>query len=650
MTMWTRSRSTWLMPGTLALLLIVSFLTLLPMQTRAQASLIEAFKTLDAEYTAPTPIVVVDFGNSSGYSTGMLGREFADSLSLELLNTRRFDVAKRSQVDGVLQMSSLTPPLTVNAVTVLATQLQCQYGVTGDIKSVTIKKTREGTYAEVSVQALLVSRILGDSISGAEVVQKCAPRIGYNGSTDVLVHEALTLASYDVAQKILNTRFLVAMVIGSARAGEVILRGGATLGLRQGMELITLRRETVTGRIRVTKVGPTESVAELTGDNRGIAPGDKAIPVFTLVDETPVISANRAAAGERLAALGLFVALAKLIGGQGGTPQAMNPHAPSAGPLADAVPGNELGANRVGLPSSSDAVIAYMIFRDTNPNAPVALVTRGRTYYLDSATPLETDKVMESTVYAFDLDPTSGIVTPSPPIVTTETDTLEQANSALSITKTSFTITTRRVPLQPGETCSYYIEQLFYGVDEYNLDDPTPTSPHPQAYRLFLSNQSALSARTTLTEPPALQSPANGEVPLSGIYRCESVPSATRYQLQLSLNQQFSTLLAVADGVSQGAYVQAVIDMASLNTSPTDYGVYWRIGVRVDGSAGPVALADGSSRDYIYSQVYFYALPPNPYPPPGKGGRWDSLLGVGVVNKTLPDSGFGVRQLLRHSN
>ena len=59
-------------------------------------------------------------------------------------------------------------------------------------RAVHIRKTEEGTKAEVSVRVLIISRITGMPINGAFVMQSSSPKIGYSGSNDSLVHEALT--------------------------------------------------------------------------------------------------------------------------------------------------------------------------------------------------------------------------------------------------------------------------------------------------------------------------------------------------------------------------------------------------------------------------------------------------------------------------
>ena len=70
-----------------------------------------------------------------------------------------------------------------------------------------------------------------------------------------------------------------ATILTSPRNGEIGIRGGATMGLRVGMECTTMRRDTVTGRIRLTAVAANESTGSVLDDSKGIAPGDTVLPI-----------------------------------------------------------------------------------------------------------------------------------------------------------------------------------------------------------------------------------------------------------------------------------------------------------------------------------------------------------------------------------
>eukprot|EP00825_Cyclidium_porcatum_P007117 TRINITY_DN13563_c0_g1_i1.p4 TRINITY_DN13563_c0_g1~~TRINITY_DN13563_c0_g1_i1.p4 ORF type:complete len:162 (-),score=3.95 TRINITY_DN13563_c0_g1_i1:4-489(-) len=93
-------------------------------------------------------LIVLDFENKSNYKTGMLGRMTADSLALELLKTREFDVVPHAAVESGLTEANLTQPLSWEKQSQLAELLKKKLVLSGSIDDVQIYKKREGTYAD----------------------------------------------------------------------------------------------------------------------------------------------------------------------------------------------------------------------------------------------------------------------------------------------------------------------------------------------------------------------------------------------------------------------------------------------------------------------------------------------------------------------
>jgi hypothetical protein len=515
---------------------------------------------------------------------------------------------------------------------------------------VKVYKDRNGTYAEVVVSALLVSRILGVPIAGARIVQKSAPRKTYSGNPDDLVHEAITLASYEVAQRILTTRFPLYLVSNSNRNGEVIIKPGGISGLQVGTELITLRSETVTGRVRITHVEAEEAVAVPIYGNRGIARGDKAIPVFDLGARHDDTKENVETAGKKLGGWLAFAGLLGLIGSGWGTPSANTPGLAAAAPLADAGFNNEPnGANVVRMPSPNSQDIAWIIYRDDNLAAPVAVIEPPMSYFLDSAKPLpELNSVMESTTYTFQLNELSALVDPSSPIVIYDMDLLQRGNGAITLTKTLFSVTSRRVPPTAGTTYAYQVQPLYYGYDQYNLDDSDPTAPHPQKYRFFLGSKSPLTGRVPLSPAPRLE--ATGEFgPVSGNYRASKVPGATSYLLQVSTDATFpKDARTISRTAAAGTtYVQGTVSLSEMTQPGSPFAaatvVYWRIGARVDGGPLPQALSAPNDNGWVFPTSLSHKLTASP--PRGMGVRSIGAPGSGLPRPTMP--GLPAGRLLR---
>ena len=66
--------------------------------------------------------------------------------------------------------------------------------------------------------------------------------------------------------------------IGTVLSNNALLRGGAEQGFRAEMLLLTIRRQAVTGMLKLLRAEQQQSSADVLADWRGIAPGDKAVP------------------------------------------------------------------------------------------------------------------------------------------------------------------------------------------------------------------------------------------------------------------------------------------------------------------------------------------------------------------------------------
>ncbi len=605
------------MAGIIGAFLLVSFLmplTSQPAQAQGGGSPYEKLGAGD-ENTLPR-LVVVDFGNSSKFSTGAIGEELSNKLMFELTATRLYDVVKKSEMVNVgAQM--LNPPVPISAVSVICAQLKANYGVNGNIEKVTINESAEGTYAEVTTSYSLISRILRNPIAGGRIVQKSAPRKDYHGSNVEMVSQAVSLTAYSISNSIINTRFQVANVLASPSNGTVTINLGSVAGMREGMRLTTLRFETVTGTIEIVSADSFTSVARVVeGGNNGIAIGDKAIPIFSL--DHPVSKGGGAAGFGKLLSRNLppvlgAAGLYYLISSGLNQNNPANSGKVTAFPVADAtkMPSGEI---RINCPTSSSNVIAHLLYRDSNPNAPIALVQPGISWFEDRGGPLAEDptKPMRSTSYTVSLDTVTGSA-PVIPVSTNLTDPITSAGDPMmTIQNSSFAVTTRFVPMNPGDSASYFIRTL-----SYNIDTSIPVSSGGlPTYKLVLSNSSDYTQRCVMLAPPTLQSPSNGSVPLDGVYRTNIVPGATSYKLQISTDSSFSnnsTILSLV-GIRSTNYVQATVTQAELSSffGTSAGNLYWRYGSRADGFALPKAINNPNWNGYVYCDPYMHQLSATP--------------------------------------
>ncbi len=604
----------------------------------------------------PTSVVVIDFHNASGYPTGMLGRTFADALSIELSNTRKVEVIKRSQVTDVLEANNLTVPMDYMNQSMVADRLGCEFTISGTVEAVNVSKERDGTFAEVAVSTLVVSTVTKQPINGALVTQKSSPKIGYSGSTDVLVQEALATAAYQTAQRLLDNRLPIATVLTTPRSKEVILKGGSTIGIQAGMELITIRRKTVTGRVRVSSVTPTDAMGVVLEESKGIGAGDKAIPVFQLHKPQHLTRENKEKAGLQIMSLVGLGLLAMLVGTNGGADELKNDMTAQAASLANAFElGHPDGGVLVNWPYMGDRVLAYVIYRTDNPEIPIDIVEGTVTHYVDS-----TDPVMNGIGRLFSAEVSINPEDGSLESFTKDTSILEpgstDAGVGLTLTEQSLTADCLNYPLEPGRTYGYFVRTVYLDYDIGGLDDSELS--HPDQYRLYLGNPSSVSSHTTVLKPPPLISPVEGQAPdMSGNFRCQRIPGGgIEYWLELSGNDpSFGTPQYRHLVKARLESDETVVANMSLNditarfaSLPPPRIIYWRMGARVTGQPLPKALQNAQMNGLVYSPAaYYFELSSLPPPPPSaiqsiRGGT----SGWGIPTKTRP----GRSGVLRNRN
>lgn len=621
-----------------------------PAQAQQMINPADLAKFFGEEIKTPTPIIVLDLVDRSGHGTGMLGRTLSDALAIELTNTSSYEVIKRSEVDRVLSEFGLSVPLATVAQGMVAERLKCSYILSGYIDRVNVVPGRDGTYAEVEASVVIIHRVTQLPINGAQVTVRSSPKIGYSGNKDVLVHEALAIAAYQITQKIMNNRLPIGTVLNTPREGELIIRGGSTLGFRKNMILTTVRRGQVTGRARVTLVNPAESYAVVLEDSKGIAPGDKAVPIFEFEYSSRVTKEVRDKAGLQIAGYLMLGILASLAVTQNGNKALQNhPPVPTVTAMADAYAmGDRDGTNLVKWPWQGARVIAYIIYRDDNYFAPIAVVDGHTTEYRDTMNPLpQIGVVMESTTVSIGIDSTVGYITE----FTYETEyeeTLEELhNDELNYSPPdSFEITCRRVPLVPGQKVGYSIRMLYMDYEDTGLEGE---DGFPMNYSLFLGNRGQTSTRVTAVAVPRLFQPVDNGIPTDGIYRCTRVPVAMNYVLQVAISPSFEPstrlpLRGVVPHIEGDDYVAAYYSLSSLYNelaevqqrlgippSTEDTPLYWRMGARVTGEPLPQDYADGNSKDWVFSEFRVFLLPPVPPPLPSFRNATQGLYGPGKL-------------------
>jgi hypothetical protein len=368
-------------------MLVSILLPLAPPPVQAQGEGVIDWPSVNSDNmnSTPTSLAVLDFNNKSDYKTGMLGRQFSDSLSLALQSTGKFSVVPRTDLDSALQDLGVSIPMDFAAQAMVADKLNVPYAVSGDIEKVSILHTKTGTFAQVTANVYVVSKLTRLPINGARVIQSSSPKIGYVGNKDALVYEALSTAAYQVAQQIIDNRMPIASVLITDTDGNVRLRGGSMMGLKVGMQLVTVRQNSVTGILRVISVTASDSICKVIEDRHGIAPSDKVVQIYNPSPEakTPQIKKHTAMQIAALVGLGLLIALVSR------TEKENNAGVVSAAPLANAgIASEPYGANLVTWSQFGDRTntLAYIIYRIEGTSGdpiPIAMVGYNQLSYLD---------------------------------------------------------------------------------------------------------------------------------------------------------------------------------------------------------------------------------------------------------------------------
>ena len=160
----------------------------------------------------------------------MLDRKMAASLSLALQATGKFAVVPRADVDREMEEMMLTIPLSNPAQAMLADRLSAPYTVAGDIENVDIITDRDGTSAQVTVSTLVVSRITRQPINGARITTRSSPKLAFDGNRDALVEEALSIAAFQITQRILDNRIPVTtLLMAPSDMTDFEIRGGSIM-------------------------------------------------------------------------------------------------------------------------------------------------------------------------------------------------------------------------------------------------------------------------------------------------------------------------------------------------------------------------------------------------------------------------------------
>jgi TolB-like protein len=227
-------------------------------------------------------VAVLDFGVLTGSKTSaILGRSATDAVVVEMTRTGRFDVTPRTQLNQELQDLGLTPPLSNNGIQKLGQALGVDRIASGDVTNISF--TDNPRRARVTLSVRLTDVISGELANGAITTGFSSPApAGLQPDDETLINQGLQDAAFSAIKEINNYTLPEATVLQNTGTKEVILNRGARDGIVTGQQMIVVRGHDLIGRIRVSQVNPSDSVASVLDYGKGIRPEDRARAVFQL--------------------------------------------------------------------------------------------------------------------------------------------------------------------------------------------------------------------------------------------------------------------------------------------------------------------------------------------------------------------------------
>ncbi|MES2460484.1 MAG: hypothetical protein V4671_07860 [Armatimonadota bacterium] len=237
-------------------------------------------KAARAQVTRLPAVAALEFGVLPTVRTsGILGRQATDAVVIEMTRTGRYDVTPRQQLNQQLTDSGLTLPLNNNGIVKLGQALGVDRVLSGDVTEVTVGGSPKR--AKVTLSVRLTDVITGELVNGTIAAGYSAPPPpGADLDDETAVNQALNDAAFNAVKTINNYTLPTATILLSG--DEVRLNRGERDGLTPGQEMIVVRGSERVGKIRVTSVAATDSVASVVDKGKGIRPEDQAIAIFQL--------------------------------------------------------------------------------------------------------------------------------------------------------------------------------------------------------------------------------------------------------------------------------------------------------------------------------------------------------------------------------
>lgn len=514
------------LPWPLVLLLAVVLLvgSSAPLQAQIQKRILE--------------VALLDFNNTSNYKGKMIERRAADAVAMSLASTAGdyYALLPRSDLQKEVEALGLSYPLDKVDMVRLGRSAGLDGIITGTVVQVQIIKSEGATQAGVMIACQMLDISTEEPITGTVVTGKSSPKYDYTGDVDILVDEALNKAAYQIAQHFISfaVRGVPEFTILTTMGNDVLLNAGSRQGIKEGMEMVVLRRGEKVGRIRVKEVTLTDATATIIEAPRGIQGGDKARVVYEMppIGKAPLEQEIKRKATSTLQntlpALLLAFGIYKLMGKSSSA---------TAGPRPSTCYASEIGGSpivhlswdyrKIPNPTNIAAVMVYRSFTPSMPSSPQAIPSDSDFFLIYSwRNNLYFDN---GVLYGGTVPPSSCEDSQTLPTTITR---YTPSDDLTSLDTNDITV----VPLVPGRPYYYYV----LGINAYT----PPAPPGGEARIVYHWMDPIFLGRYTPIYPPTPVSPANGTTILvdqlsSVTFQWLAVDGANEYVVEVSTDPSF---------------------------------------------------------------------------------------------------------------
>ncbi|MCL6623172.1 MAG: hypothetical protein K6T17_00970 [Fimbriimonadales bacterium] len=543
---------------------------------------------------------VLDFVNKTSLGGRALGGTAADAVAALLL-TANVDVLGRETVERAYQDLGLTPPVT-NKLDILrlGQYLTVEVVVIGEIQQAQIRRGANGRSADVAliVQGIDVSS--GFPVVGTAVIGSSSERPG-DITDDALLAEAVNDAAQKAMSEIRRQQIGTATVLATP-SKFVKINMGARHGVKEGMRMVVTRQKEYVGIIRISNVRPDGAEDTVVESVKGVAPGDKARPIYDRLPEIKLVpggggkvrSVGKGGTSSALVAVLVLGLLAlTLQKGSGGSPP---------GKLITEATVAEDGISPVVRARWHPDIfnlgawnrIEWHLWRTDYVPTPVEVVPGTITQVLDR-TAARTRSWRDPANFG-------GV---GGPACVEDPGAEDFDNPAPGIV--------------PGTTYMYQLS-LIYRLS--SLDVPGAGGGQVQEC-FFTTGRSTAQGPVTPLDPPLLALPENGSQGVGNIvqFSWQASPGADQYAVEISTTPTFSSRSTVRVVARVETLLGGLVSTDPINISavfPTVERLYWRAGARNSGDV-PGPVPDVLGERYVFSRPFqFDRVTPPPPPPPSE--------------------------------